>query len=531
MKWKNLIETAPTSIPGRMLRLSTRLKAVLTRTRTGSIVTVTASRASRCPDRRHRLRPHHPPPRPKRKTIRKSLTATAQTSTLGKRLRTSTRRRGGPDSDPHGLDSNGDGIACESLPGSPTQASSTPSATPTETEEPDRNCSDFDTWSDAQAFYEAEGGPDSDPHGLDSNGDGTACESLPGSPTQASSTPSATPTETEEPDATAPTSIPGGRLRTSTRRRAVLTRIRTGSIVTVTASRASRCPDRRHRLRPHHPPPRPKRKTIRKSRIETAPTSILGRMLKLSTRRQADLTLIRTGSIVTVTASRASRCPDRRHRLRPHHPPPRPKRKAIRKSRTATAPTSILGRDAQDFFLAAGGPDSDPHGLDSNGDGIACESLPGSPTQASSTPSATPTETEDDSEEPDRNCSDFDTWQEAQDFYEAAGGPDSDPHGLDGNGDGIACESLPGSPTQASSTPKPDRPTRTPIPTATATEIPTPVPTATATEIPTPMPTATATEGSNTDTNRHRDGGSNTSTDRHRDSNSNARANRDSDGN
>ncbi|PKR79213.1 hypothetical protein CEY16_05590 [Halalkalibacillus sediminis] len=45
---------------------------------------------------------------------------------------------------------------------------------------------------------------------------------------------------------------------------------------------------------------------------------------------------------------------------------------------------------------------------------------------------------------PDRNCGDFDTHAEAQAFYEAAGGPESDPHGLDGNDkDGLACESLP----------------------------------------------------------------------------------------
>lgn len=47
---------------------------------------------------------------------------------------------------------------------------------------------------------------------------------------------------------------------------------------------------------------------------------------------------------------------------------------------------------------------------------------------------------------PDRDCGDFDTWQEAQAFFEAAGGPESDPHRLDSDGDGIACESLPGAP-------------------------------------------------------------------------------------
>ena len=41
---------------------------------------------------------------------------------------------------------------------------------------------------------------------------------------------------------------------------------------------------------------------------------------------------------------------------------------------------------------------------------------------------------------PDRNCSDFDSQAEAQEFYEDAG--PGDPHGLDGDGDGVACESL-----------------------------------------------------------------------------------------
>jgi len=41
----------------------------------------------------------------------------------------------------------------------------------------------------------------------------------------------------------------------------------------------------------------------------------------------------------------------------------------------------------------------------------------------------------------DRDCSDFDTQAEAQRFYER--NKPGDPHGLDGNGDGEACESLP----------------------------------------------------------------------------------------
>jgi endonuclease YncB( thermonuclease family) len=40
----------------------------------------------------------------------------------------------------------------------------------------------------------------------------------------------------------------------------------------------------------------------------------------------------------------------------------------------------------------------------------------------------------------DWNCSDFTTWQEAQDFFKQAG--PNDPHRLDGDKDGIACETL-----------------------------------------------------------------------------------------
>ena len=42
----------------------------------------------------------------------------------------------------------------------------------------DVNCSDFDTQAEAQAFFEAHD-PENDPYGLDADGDGVACESLP----------------------------------------------------------------------------------------------------------------------------------------------------------------------------------------------------------------------------------------------------------------------------------------------------------------------------------------------------------------
>ncbi len=43
----------------------------------------------------------------------------------------------------------------------------------------------------------------------------------------------------------------------------------------------------------------------------------------------------------------------------------------------------------------------------------------------------------------DYDCSDFDTQEEAQDFFEDEGGPDEDYHNLDRDGDGEACEALP----------------------------------------------------------------------------------------
>jgi len=82
-------------------------------------------------------------------------------------------------------------------------------------------------------------------------------------------------------------------------------------------------------------------------------------------------------------------------------------------------------REAQDFF-EKNDPDSDPHRLDgltqNAKNGIACESL----------------------KTDGWDCDDFSTWKQAQRFYEFKGGPQSDPHNLDIDGDRCACESLPG---------------------------------------------------------------------------------------
>jgi micrococcal nuclease len=59
----------------------------------------------------------------------------------------------------------------------------------------------------------------------------------------------------------------------------------------------------------------------------------------------------------------------------------------------------------------------------------------------------------------DKDCSDFATHEEAQSFFESQGGPSQDPHNLDSDNDGLACEGSQGSaaaqPTAAPATQAP----------------------------------------------------------------------------
>lgn len=75
------------------------------------------------------------------------------------------------------LDGDGDGRACEGLPGTPAETPITPPTTPVKV----WFCSDFPTQPEAQAAF------DGDPIGfaqLDGDGDGRACEGLPGTPSE-----------------------------------------------------------------------------------------------------------------------------------------------------------------------------------------------------------------------------------------------------------------------------------------------------------------------------------------------------------
>ena len=76
---------------------------------------------------------------------------------------------------------------------------------------------------------------------------------------------------------------------------------------------------------------------------------------------------------------------------------------------------------------------SDPHYLDGDGDGVACEDLP------KSQPGDQPSSAGSDGDS-NLDCASFATHEEAQRVLEQ---DQSDPNYLDGDGDGVACEDLP----------------------------------------------------------------------------------------
>ena len=310
--------------------------------------------------------------------------------------------QGGPEDDPHGLDKDGDGVACQSLPGAPevpgatsatlapepaesTQTVPTPAyiELPFSPAGPDRDCAEFSSWWDAQNFYLAAGGPWIDPHGLDRNGDGIACESLPGAPIDDSEPPP------------------------------------------IEADASSGTPD----FVDHN--------CSDFTTYNDAQDFYLSQGGPESDPHRLD----RNGDGVACESL-------------PGSPGEDPEPPSIDADTSPETPAFVdrncsdftTWKDAQDFYLSQGGPESDPHRLDRNGDGVACESLPGSPSEDPEQPSIDADTSPETPAFVDRNCSDFTTWKDAQDFYLSQGGPESDPHRLDRNGDGNACESLPGAP-------------------------------------------------------------------------------------
>ena len=311
---------------------------------------------------------------------------------------------------------------------------------------PDRDCGDFDAYEEALAFYLAAGGPEDDRHRLDDNGDGLPCESLPGGPSGAQP-----PGDREGPSAAAADS------------NSVLAGDNIACISTGPPPGPSEVAFNQADCGPAAEPasgapvfPLPTQAPIPSVRNTPTPQPGLTPMGPETNPEGSHSALVATADSLPVAPPKST--PVSPAFVNLPFDPGGPDRNCEDFS---------LWWDAQNFFLASGGPVLDPHRLDQNGDGTACESLLGETvgqTEVAANGAAGPS---GDSDFEDRNCSDFATWQEANSFFEDQGGPHRDPHRLDRNGDGVPCESLPGAPKAGTTGDQQDaqsRPTPTPVP-------------------------------------------------------------------
>lgn len=102
--------------------------------------------------------------------------------------------------------------------------------------------------------------------------------------------------------------------------------------------------------------------------------------------------------------------------------------------------------EAEHFFEVYDSLGENRFGLDRDLDGRPCETLPPLDSISRVLNRLDRLWSDDARFDADANCSDFETWIEANEFFLQAGGPESDPHRLDNDSDGIPCESLPGAP-------------------------------------------------------------------------------------
>ncbi|MEH7503311.1 excalibur calcium-binding domain-containing protein [Neobacillus drentensis] len=98
--------------------------------------------------------------------------------------------------------------------------------------------------------------------------------------------------------------------------------------------------------------------------------------------------------------------------------------------------------EAQQYFEDNGGTESDPDDLDRDGDGIACEwnNDDSSEEVEYQEEEAATSDNPYTATDIDHDCPDFETQEDAQLFFEANGGPEEDPHDLDRDNDGMACD-------------------------------------------------------------------------------------------
>ena len=102
--------------------------------------------------------------------------------------------------------------------------------------------------------------------------------------------------------------------------------------------------------------------------------------------------------------------------------------------------------EAEHFFGAYDSKGDNRFGLDRDLDGRPCETLPPLDNITRVLNRLDRLWSDDARFAADANCADFETWIDANEFFLRAGGPDSDPHRLDGDNNGVPCESLPGAP-------------------------------------------------------------------------------------
>ena len=102
--------------------------------------------------------------------------------------------------------------------------------------------------------------------------------------------------------------------------------------------------------------------------------------------------------------------------------------------------------DAEYFFELYDQPDQNLYGLDADYDNRPCESLPPLDNTLGVLRRLNRIWDREAGRFVELNCSDFETWEEANQIFIEYGGPSFDAHNLDGDHDGVPCESLPGAP-------------------------------------------------------------------------------------
>ncbi len=102
--------------------------------------------------------------------------------------------------------------------------------------------------------------------------------------------------------------------------------------------------------------------------------------------------------------------------------------------------------EAKHFFNSYDAPGQNLYGLDRDLDDRPCETVPPIDDTNRVLSRLNRLWRAESGIDNDADCGDFKTWSQANAFFVSNGGPKSDPHRLDGDSNGLPCESLPGAP-------------------------------------------------------------------------------------